>query len=699
MLIGFVWNFHLENLCCICNRSAGQVVTFAAFLKYQQTNSMKYFLSIILMWPAWLLFSQSADNIIPRELLFREKDKKNITLSKDGETIFYQKNTEGSGNTLYYLNYKTPLVEHSRKYNGRLVSWEPVYADGLVAIVQEDTSLQVYFASLKARKQRKLKVKVPFLEMKFLSLSPRFPNKIVVNVVAKDSLKHGMYFLDLLSGNMRRLGIMGDLTQIFFDENFGMVAGLQPSHTGGNVLLRRVQGHWKEVFRYPFAPEMFIGGLSKIISVSNDGKTIYATDNYKKDKTTLVAIDAGTGEVTELASDPDADVLPYAASVDPQGKPSSVVALWGDVKRHIIDPAVREDFDFLNKELEGDVSYAAASLDDRQWLVRTLNGGPINYYHYDRNNQKLTYLFNDYSYLDGYDLATRKTYTVTTRDSLKLPVQVYVPPGMARADGMPKVPLPTIIYVHGGPWAGVTHWNSWFHTRNFELLANRGYVVINMEFRGTTGLGKMVCDAGDLQWGDAMHNDIEDVTEWAIESGISHPRRIGMWGWSYGGYATNYALGKSPGLFACGVSMYGITDLAAFSKLPFASNNLWRSRVGDPDTNEGAALLKKYSPSTYVKDVKAPLLLTTGTLDNRVPQEQIDTFAKALHDAKKDVVYFFYPEEGHDFSSPESWISFWAIAEDFLHKNLAGKKQPQQGDIEKGNLKVMFGEEYVEGIE
>lgn len=637
--------------------------------------------------------------MIPRELLFREKDKNKVTLSKDGETVFYQKKADGSDSTLYYLQRKALLVERSKKFSGKLVSWLPVYDDGLVAIVQEDTILNVYFANMKARRFRKLDIKIPFFQMNFLSLSPRFPNKVVVDMVAKDPVKNGIYFLDMLSGNMRRLGIMGDLTQIFFDENFGMVAGLQPSHTGGNVMLRRVRGHWKEVFRYPSGPEMFIGGLSKIISVSRDGKTIYATDNFEKDKTTLVAIDAETGEVTELASDPDAGILPYAASVDPQGKPTSVVALWGDTKRHIIDPAVEKDFAFFDKELNDDVSFVSASEDDKTWLVRVLNGGPVKYYLYDRDTPKLTYLFNDYSYLDGYNLATRKAYTVTTRDSLRLPVQVYVPPGMAGADGKPKVPLPTVIYVHGGPWAGVTHWNSWFHTRNFELLANRGYVVINMEFRGTTGLGKKVCDAGTLQWGNAMHHDIVDVVNWAIESGISHRRRIGIWGWSYGGYATNYALGKSSGLFACGVSMYGITDLYEFGKLPFADNDFWRSRVGDPNTEEGAALLKKYSPLTYVEDIKAPLLLTAGTLDERVPQEQNDTFAKALHDAKKDVVYFLYPEEGHDYRLAESWISFWAIAEDFLHKNLAGKKQRRQGDIEKGNLTVMFGAEYVEGIE
>jgi dipeptidyl aminopeptidase/acylaminoacyl peptidase len=332
-------------------------------------------------------------------------------------------------------------------------------------------------------------------------------------------------------------------------------------------------------------------------------------------------------------------------------------------------------------------------------LVRELNGGPVKYYLFQRDQQKLDFLFSDYSHLDGFELATRKTYTVTTRDSLRLPVQVYLPPGMVKADGSPKVPLATIVYVHGGPWAGVTHWNNWLHTRNFELLANRGYAVLVMEFRGTTGLGKKLTDAGDLQWGEGIHHDIVDVTNWAADAGISHRRRIGIWGWSFGGYAANYALAKSPDLFACGVSMYGISDLYEFCQLPFADNDFWRSRVGNPNTPEGVDLLKKFSPSSYVQQIKSPLLLTTGSLDERVPQSQSDKFAQALYDAGKEVIYFYYPEEVHDYRKPESWISFWAVAEHFLHKKLGGRKQPSGGDIEKGNLKVTFGKEYIEAIE
>ena len=574
----------------------------------------------------------------------------------------------------------------------------PVHQNGLVVVVRQDTNQYIGFTSTQAASVRKLDV-FPFRQVQLLNISARFPNKIVVNLEARNPEQSGIYILDLLSSNLKRIGQMEDFGELFFDENFTIIAGWRPNELGGNSLLRRVEGEWVHIFRHDFEPDMFLGGLSRIISITSDGKTIFATDYTEKDKTSLVSIETATGKVTELASDSDADILPWGASFDPKGKPTSVVALWGDTKRHVVDPAVQKDFDFLNKELGGNVAFAGSSADGKIWLVRKFDGAPTSYYFYERESQKLSFLFTDHSYLEGYDLPTRKAFTVTTRDSLRLPVHVYLPFGMARSDGSAKTPLPTIIYIHGGPWAGVTHWNNWLHTRNFQLLANRGYAVINMEFRGTTGLGKKLTAAGDQQWGAAMHNDIVDVTNWAIKQGIANRKRIGIWGWSYGGYAANYALAASPDIFACGISMYGLSDLEAFCKIPFASNDHWQNRVGNVNTSEGAELLKKHSPLTYVEQIKSPLLLTTGSLDERVPQEQSDRFAEALEAAGKEVIYFVYPEEVHDYRQAESWISFWAIAEHFLHHNLGGRKESRKHDIEKGKLRVVFGEEYISEIE
>lgn len=661
---------------------------------------MKYPVTCWLLLLALGLFAQSPspDNLIPRTLFFKEKTKQNVRLSLDGSNVFYQKKADGSDSTLYYIQEKYPLNEKKRRFDGKLAYWHLLHEGGLLAVVQQGNDFVLYSTTIAANKLRKVNL-FPFKRLSVMHLSSRFPNKVAANIEAVDPAQSGIYQLDLMSGATKRLGLMADFQQVFFDETFGMVAALSQDSNDVRTLWRKHEGQWKEVFRYPVSPDIFIGGLTKIVSVSTDGKTIYATDNTGKDKTSLVAISTETGEVTELASDPDADIYPGAFTLDPTGRPTSVVALFGNTRRQFIGDAVKADFEFLEKEL-GNIGFVGASQNDSTWLLRKMNGGPLVYYLYNRSTKKLTELFNDYKYFDGYDLPTRKAYTVTTRDGMKLPIHVYVPFGMSRADGTPKTSLPTVIYVHGGPWAGVTHWNSWFHNRNFQLLANRGYVVINMEFRSTTGLGKKMLDAGDKQWGEAMHYDIVDVANWAIKQGIAHPKRLGIWGWSYGGYAVNYAMGAAPDLFACGVSMYGLGDLPGFCKLPqLQGDSLWIQRTGDPNTPEGLALLEKHSPLTYVKNIKNPILLTTGSQDQIVPQEQSDKFASELSAAKKEVVYFFYPEEGHDYAKPESWVSFWAITEYFMHKNLGGRRELRNNDIEAGTCEVMFGKEFINKID
>lgn len=658
---------------------------------------MKYLITLLLVLPSIIGFSQIPHDLAPRELFFKEKDKTQIHLSKDGKTILYKKNTPGEENKLFYVSSSSVIAERSKTFEGQLINYLPTYDDGVIAVVQQDTNLVIYSTTVKSKKLRKLDI-LPFHSISFMQLSARFPNKVLTNIEAKTNGKSGIYLLDILNGNLKRMGKRDDYSQIVFDQNFSKIAALVPNEDGGNTLLRFNKGSRDTISQYPFHPDMFMGGLSRIVSVSIDGKTIYATDNADKDKTTLVSIETATGSVKELISDPSADILPYAASVNANGEPTSVVALWGDTRRYFLDEATQKDFEFLTEKL-GNIGYVEASQDDNSWLIRQMNGGPLTYYLFDRTAQTLTKLFNDYSHLDNFELGSRKAITITTRDDIELPIHLYVPPGMAKADGTPKVPLPTIIYIHGGPWAGVSHWNSWFHTRNFQLLANRGYAVINMEFRGTTGLGKAVCDAGNLEWGGKMHHDIIDVVTWANRNQISNPKRVAMWGWSYGGYATNYALGAAPDLFSCGVSMYGISDLYAFAKLPFTDNELWRTRTGDPNTEEGATLLKAHSPMTYIESINSPILLTTGSQDERVPQSQSDDFAKALDAAGKEVVYFYYPEEGHDYKQAESWISFWAIAEDFLHRHAGGRKQTKASDIEKGNFTTVLGAEYIETIE
>lgn len=674
-------------------------------LDFEHVKTIKkmHFKNIILLLFLLPMLSLSAqksltENLIPRKAFFKQQDKFRVKLSQNGEFVFYQKDNAGLDSALYYIISEKPHFEKQFKYEGTIANWFPTSNNGLVVVVKKGAENHLFFTNLKTKKTKELEI-FPFQRLQLAGTSFKFSNKVAIDVTTGDQSKDGLYLLDFYSNKTRRLSGKGQFSELFLDDNFSIIAGMQRNEEGGNTLFKRYYAVWDTIFKHPFNVDMFLGGFNKIISVSSDGKTIYATDNTNKDKTSLVSVDVISGEVTELLSDDQADILPFAYTIDKTGKPVAVVALYGDTKRHFLDDNVKVDFEYLEKEIDGNIGYIGSSSDDNFWLVRKMEGGPNDYYHFNRTTKTLTPLFNDYSHLDDYDLASRHALSVPTRDSLELPIHVYLPPGADRnGDGIPNAPLPTVIYIHGGPWLGVVQWNQWYHTRNFQLLANRGYAVVNMEFRSTSGLGKKMTDAGDNQWGEGMHEDIIDVVNYLANKRIGNPNRMAMWGWSYGGYATNAALTFAPNVFACGISMFGPADLYEFSKIPFTDGPMWRNRVGDPNTEKGEALLKKHSPTNYIDQIKSPLLLTTGSKDERVPQKHVDSFAKQLFEGGKETIYFYYPEEVHDYTQPESWISFWAIAEHFLQEHLGGTVEPNNGDVKLGNFKAVYGEEFIKNI-
>ncbi len=634
---------------------------------------------------------QIGTNLIPRQTLFAPKDKHDLQLAKDGKTVFFRRTPDGRDSALFLVHGHAPHTVLKIALPGALRDFRPAHTGKVLCVVRRDSALALYAADPATLQLDSLPTP-PIRSFGFTAESPLIPNKWVVRLEQVSGRK-GYFLLDLHSGHLRPAGLFGGFDKVFFDHRFQLAAAQKRNAAGGNTLLVRSDQGWDTLAHTPFHPDMFLGGFTQILSVSGDGKTVWFTSHQNRDKAALFAYDRPTQSSRLLAEDPKADILPLAASFDPQNNPTSVVALFADTRRHIINPDYAGDFAFLEKNLPGQVGWAGASADGQTWLVRALTGGPERFYLYQRPDKKLTPLFSDHEALEGYNLATRHAFAVRTRDGLELPVHVYLPPDADQNDdGIPRSPLPTVIYVHGGPWLGLVQWNRWFFTRNFQLLANRGYAVINMEFRGTTGLGKAMTDAGDRQWGKAMLHDIEDVAQWAVSNGIAHPDRLGIWGWSYGGYAAAAALAFAPERFACGISMYGPYDMEAFGLLPFTDNELWRTRVGNPNTPEGAALLREISPAHHVERIRAPLYLSTGGKDERVPQKLVDEFARKLVAAGKDVLYTVYPEEGHDYRAPESWISFWAIGEAFLHRHLGGAFEPYGEDLEKGDFQLIFGE-------
>jgi dipeptidyl aminopeptidase/acylaminoacyl peptidase len=328
-----------------------------------------------------------------------------------------------------------------------------------------------------------------------------------------------------------------------------------------------------------------------------------------------------------------------------------------------------------------------------------MDDGPVRYYRYDRTGQQAQVLFTNRRQLEGLPLAKMHPTVITSRDGLNLVSYYTLPPGSDR-DGAdrPHEPLPMVLVVHGGPWArdtwGYNPWHQW--------LTNRGYAVLSVNFRGSTGFGKAHINASTGEWGAKMHDDLIDGVHWAIQHGIADPQRIAIMGGSYGGYATLVGMTFTPETFACGIDIVGPSNLVTLleSIPPYwqPQVDLWTTRVGDHRTEEGRAFLAKRSPLTFAHRIQRPLLIGHGANDPRVKQTESDQIVRVMQEKGIPVTYVLYPDEGHGFARPENRLSFNAVAEAFLADCLGGRYQPIGDDLEGSSLTVPTGADRVRGL-
>jgi dipeptidyl aminopeptidase/acylaminoacyl peptidase len=265
-------------------------------------------------------------------------------------------------------------------------------------------------------------------------------------------------------------------------------------------------------------------------------------------------------------------------------------------------------------------------------------------------------------------------------------------------DAIPDEPLPTVLFVHGGPWGrdrwGYDPWHQW--------LANRGYAVLSVNFRASTGFGKAFINAGNLEWGTRMHDDLIDAVEWAIEAGIADPERMAIMGGSYGGYATLAGLTFTPERFACGVDIVGPSNLVTLLETipPYWEPRieLFTTRMGDFRTEEGRAFLAERSPLTHAERIVRPLLIGQGANDPRVKQAESDQIVQAMKAKGIPVTYVLYPDEGHGFARPENRLSFNAIVDAFLSRCLGGRFEPIGDDLKGSTVTVPIGADALPGL-
>ena len=340
------------------------------------------------------------------------------------------------------------------------------------------------------------------------------------------------------------------------------------------------------------------------------------------------------------------------------------------------------------------------TLNDDYWIAAyLLDDGPVRYYRYDRARKQAQFLFSNREALEGLPLAKVHPVVIKSRDGLDL-VSYYMLPleGDRDSPGHPSSPLPMALLVHGGPWAR----DNWGYNPVYQLLANRGYAVLSVNFRGSTGFGKNFVNAANLEWAGKMHDDLVDAVQWAIEQKIADPQRVAILGGSYGGYATLAGLTFTPDTFACGVDIVGPSNLVTLLNTipPYwePQVELWANRVGDHRTEEGRAFLTERSPLTHVDRISKPLLIGQGANDPRVKQAESEQIVQAMQDKNIPVTYALYPDEGHGFARPENNLSFFAVTEAFLAGCLGGRHEPVGSDFEGSSITVPAGAEHIPGL-
>jgi dipeptidyl aminopeptidase/acylaminoacyl peptidase len=529
-----------------------------------------------------------------------------------------------------------------------------------------DENWRLHDVDLTTMQERDL---TPFegVQTELIAVEPTFPSEILVGLNKDNPQLHDVYRLDLRTGELTKEvenpGFIGWLA----DPQLTVRAGFQPHPDGSLTIMVRARGDgdgadgdWRALLEV--AEEDALS--TDAITFSEDGSSLLLASSASAETARLVRIDVATGAAEVLASDPFADVS--GVKIHPHTREPQIVAVQrARMDYQVLDPSVADDLASIRGLHPGDPSIQNGDDADRIWLVAFTNdAGAVPYYAYDRQTGTGQFLFEHQPELSRYELAAMEPFSFTSRDGLTINGYLTFPPGADRTS------LPTVINVHGGPWAR----DRWGYNPEAQWLANRGYLCVQVNFRGSTGYGKGFINAGDREWGARMQDDLTDAVEHVAGQGWADPARVAIYGGSYGGYAALAGATFTPEVYRCAVDIVGPSNLITLIQTipPYWAPLIaqFHRRVGDPEKD--ADFLWSRSPLSAVDRIRIPLLIAQGANDPRVKQAESEQIVAALEKAGIDHEYMLFPDEGHGFAKPENRLKFYAAAEGFLAKHLAG---------------------------
>ena len=531
-----------------------------------------------------------------------------------------------------------------------------------------------------------------------IHISRKIKDRILVGVNNRDPRWHDVYSLELATAKLTLVRKNDGYAGFLSDDDLTLRVAEKSRDDGGSDYYRISGG---QVEPKPMAEVALEDSqTTSPVGFTADGKTLYWIESRGRDTAALVAQDVASGQAHVVAQDARADIGDALYDTH-TGQAQAYLLSYLKNEYVPLAPAMKADLDFLKaKAAQGQFTITSRTDADDQWLVAIDPvTAPVSTWLYQRQGQRLTQLFVSRPELEGAPLVQMFPQEIKARDGLTLVSYLTLPKAAdANGDGKADKPVPMVLFVHGGPWARDGYGYNSYH----QWLANRGYAVLSVNYRGSTGFGKGFISAGDKQWGRKMHDDLLDAVDWAVKSGVTTRDKVAIMGGSYGGYATLAGVAFTPTAFACGVDIVGPSNLFTLLQTipPYweAFKQQMYQRMGDPTTEAGKALLKERSPLNSADKIVRPLLIGQGANDPRVNVAESDQIVAAMAAKNIPVTYVLFPDEGHGFARPVNNIAFNAVSENFLAQCLGGRAEAIGDTIKASTAQIKHGAEFAPGL-
>ena len=513
-----------------------------------------------------------------------------------------------------------------------------------------------------------------------VGLSHKKPNEVLVTLNLRNRTLFDVYRLDLTTGALTPdTQNPGDVTGWNVDGNL-VVRGAYAQLPSGDKEIRirsSATTPWRTLFKISWEEDVSILGFAE------EGNKVYLSTTLGSNTERIVERDLDTGAETLISHNPRVD--PQGFLMHPTRRHIQAVSYDAGKPMWVVnDKSIWADFEALKKLDDGVFGVINRTLDDTLWVVATeRSDGPVKYYLYRREGKTPTFLFSNRPKLENAILSKMESFNIPTRDGLNMLSYLSLPPKS------PGQNLPMVLLVHGGPWAR----DNWGYSGEVQLLTNRGYAVLQVNFRGSAGLGKDFLNAGAKQWGRKMHEDLLDAVHWAVGRKTADPKRVCIMGGSYGGYAALAGAAFSSDVFACAVDIVGPSNLITLvqSIPPYwkPMRATFDKRMGNIDEPKDRELLQQVSPLFSADKIRIPLLIAQGKNDPRVKEAESQQIVDAMKKNGLPVTYVLYPDEGHGFARPENRTDFYARAEAFLAQTLKGRLEPLPGERIPGSTALV----------